>query len=230
MDSDTIIRFENVTKAYDTSTKIYALRNVSFEVDRGDKIAVTGPSGSGKSTLLNLIGGLDKPSEGDVFFDGIPLSTLNDDQCTRLRREKIGMIFQSFNLLPTLTALENVSLTMRLQGTGQKSSSLRAGEMLERVGLTNRSSHFPDEMSGGECQRVAIARALIFNPPLLLADEPTGNLDTKSGKKILKLLDDLNTEYNTSIILVTHDKQAASHCGRILKLRDGELVDGNDAL
>ncbi len=183
-----------------------------------------GPSGSGKSTLLNLICGLDEPSSGSILIDGVNLATLGDDARTRLRREKIGMIFQTFNLLPTLTATENVSLPLRLQGISRRDSEKRSKAMLDRVGLGARVTHRPDEVSGGERQRIAIARALIFEPPVLLADEPTGNLDSSTGQEILNLLDDLHRDFNTTILLVTHNLEAAMHCDRILHLRDGRVV------
>jgi putative ABC transport system ATP-binding protein len=183
-----------------------------------------GPSGSGKSTLLNLICGLDVPSAGRIVFDGVELSTLSDDELTRLRREKVGMVFQTFNLLPTLSAVENVSLPLRLQGQRSAEAASCAHKMLRRVGLEARATHRPDELSGGERQRVAIARALIFEPPLLLADEPTGNLDSQSGEEILDLLDELHRELNMTILLVTHNELAAAHCERLLLLHDGQIV------
>ena len=204
---------------------VLALRGVTLDISRGQFAAVMGPSGSGKSTLLNLICGLDQPTAGTIRIDGTELSRLNDDARTRLRREKIGMIFQTFNLLPTLTALENVALPLRLQGLSRNEAEKRARTMLTRVGLGDRLTHRPDELSGGERQRIAIARALIFAPPVLLADEPTGNLDSATGKEILDLLDDLHHEFNTTIVLVTHNAEAAQHCDLILRLRDGQLVN-----
>jgi putative ABC transport system ATP-binding protein len=185
---------------------------------------VMGPSGSGKSTLLNLICGLDQPTSGSIKLEGIELSALDDDRRTRLRREKIGMIFQTFNLLPTLTALENAALPLRLQGLQRHEAEERATAMLERVGLKTRAHHRPDELSGGERQRVAIARALVFRPPILLGDEPTGNLDSATGEETLRLLDDLHREYNTTVLLVTHNDLAAAFCDRILTLRDGRFI------
>jgi putative ABC transport system ATP-binding protein len=183
-----------------------------------------GPSGSGKSTLLNLVCGLDEPTSGSVKVEGVELSGLTDDARTRLRREKIGMIFQTFNLLPTLTAGENVALPLRLQGLSKHEAERRAAAMLVRVGLNSRAVHRPDELSGGERQRVAIARAVIFKPPLLLGDEPTGNLDSATGEEILHLLDDLHREYNSTLLLVTHNAQAACHCDRIVTLHDGRII------
>jgi putative ABC transport system ATP-binding protein len=184
-----------------------------------------GPSGSGKSTLLNLVCGLDEPTSGSVKVEGVELAGLTDDARTRLRREKIGMIFQTFNLLPTLTALENVALPLRLQGLSKKEAEDRATAMLNKVGLGSRMVHRPDELSGGERQRVAIARALIFRPPLLLGDEPTGNLDSKTGAEILVLLDDLQQEYQSTLLMVTHNADAAAFCNRIVRLHDGQIVE-----
>ncbi|MGE0128831.1 MAG: ABC transporter ATP-binding protein [Blastocatellales bacterium] len=218
-----MIQLENVSRDYGDGKLVRALDNVSLKIDRGERVAVMGPSGSGKSTLLNLICGLDEPTAGAVNIDGVNIASLDDDARTRLRREKIGMVFQTFNLLSTLTAIENVSLPLRLQGLSRREADKRARAMLERVGLGGRVTHRPDEMSGGERQRIAIARALIFQPPVLLADEPTGNLDSKTGEEILGLLDDLHREFNTTILMVTHNEEAAAHCDRIIRLRDGQL-------
>jgi putative ABC transport system ATP-binding protein len=219
-----MIELESVSREYGDGKVVRALDNVSLKIAHGERVAVMGPSGSGKSTLLNLICGLDEPTAGAVNIDGVNIASLNDDARTRLRREKIGMVFQTFNLLSTLTAIENVSLPLRLQGLSRREADQRARAMLERVGLGARATHRPDEMSGGERQRIAIARALIFQPPILLADEPTGNLDSKTGEEILKLLDDLHQEFNTTILMVTHNEEAARHCDRILRLRDGSVV------
>ncbi|MGH9803108.1 MAG: ABC transporter ATP-binding protein, partial [Blastocatellia bacterium] len=191
----------------------------------GERVAVMGPSGSGKSTLLNLICGLDEPTSGEVRIDGVNIASLDDDRRTRLRREKIGMVFQTFNLLPTLTAQENVALPLRLSGAAKKEADSRAAAMLDKVGLGERTTHRPDQVSGGERQRIAIARALIFQPPVLLADEPTGNLDSKTGEEILALMDDLHREFNTTILMVTHNEEAAGHCDRVIRLRDGKVVN-----
>jgi putative ABC transport system ATP-binding protein len=174
---------------------------------------------------LNLVCGLDEPTSGSVKVEGVELAGLTDDARTRLRREKIGMIFQTFNLLPTLTALENVALPLRLQGLSKKEAEDRAASMLGHVGLNSRTIHRPDELSGGERQRVAIARALIFRPPLLLGDEPTGNLDSKTGAEILVLLDDLQQEYQSTLLMVTHNAEAAAFCNRIVRLHDGQIVE-----
>jgi putative ABC transport system ATP-binding protein len=219
-----MIQMTNVSKTYGDQSTVKALINLSMAVEQGERVAVMGPSGSGKSTLLNLICGLDEPTSGSIKLEGIELASLNDDRRTRLRREKLGMIFQTFNLLPTLTAIENAALPLRLQGMRRRETEDRAMAMLERVGLKVRAHHRPDELSGGERQRVAIARALIFRPPILLGDEPTGNLDSATGEEILRLLDDLHREYNNTILLVTHNDLAAAFCDRILTLRDGQFV------
>ncbi len=219
-----MIQLENVSREYGDGKVVHALDHVSLRIERGERVAVMGPSGSGKSTLLNLICGLDEASSGRIVIDGADIASLDDDARTRLRREKIGMIFQTFNLLPTLTATENISLPLRLQGIARKDAEQRANRMLEKVGLAERATHRPDELSGGERQRIAIARALIFEPPVLLADEPTGNLDSKTGQEILTLLDDLHREFNTTILMVTHNEEAAAHCDRIIRLRDGKIV------
>ena len=224
MGKKAIVKFDSVTKTYDSHQNFTALKNISFEINHGEFMAIMGSSGSGKSTLLNLIAGLDKATSGEILIDGVSLSNLSDNECTRLRREKIGMIFQTFNLLPTLTAVENVSLPLRLQGVSQKESEERALEMLEHIDLNERSSHLPDELSGGERQRVAIARALIFKPQIILADEPTGNLDSKTGDTILNKLKELHETLKTTIILVTHDKSAVKYCNRIMKIKDGAIV------
>ena len=224
-ESDSVVRLEKVTKAYGEGQLFYALNGVNLEVRRGERVAIMGPSGSGKSTMLNLICGLDVPTSGRVFVEGTDLSQLSDDQRTRLRREKVGMVFQSFNLLPTLSAMENVSLPLRLRGLSRREAERRAHALLERVGLHRQTTHRPDEMSGGECQRVAIARALIFDPPLLLADEPTGNLDSASGAEVLRLLEELHRELNTTVLLVTHDVLTARSCERMLILRDGQVAE-----
>lgn len=224
-ESNSVVRLEKLARAYTDGQTFYALNHVDLEIGRGERVAIMGPSGSGKSTMLNLICGLDVPTSGRVCIEGTDLSQLSDDQRTRLRREKVGMIFQSFNLLPTLSAIENVSLPLRLRDRSRREAERRAEEMLERVGLHRQATHRPDEMSGGECQRVAIARALIFDPPLLLADEPTGNLDSASGEAVLKLLNELHRELNNTILLVTHDQKTAQSCERMLVLRDGRIAE-----
>src|SRR4051812_18765991 len=187
-------------------------------------VSIVGPSGSGKSTLLNLIGGLDRPTAGEIEIDGRPLSTLTDDELTRVRRDKIGFIFQFFNLLPTLSCLENVSLPLHLRGWPRKKIDDRARELLDLVQLSARLDHLPDELSGGERQRVAIARALSVFPPILLADEPTGNLDTQTGADILKLIHDLHERLGATVLIVTHDATVAESCARTIAIRDGRIV------
>jgi putative ABC transport system ATP-binding protein len=220
-----MIQLTNVTKSYGAGSSVLALNNITLRIGPAERVAVMGPSGSGKSTLLNLVCGLDEPTSGSVKVDGVELSGLTDDARTRLRREKIGMIFQTFNLLPTLTALENVALPLRLQGLTKKDAEGQAAAMLGRVGLKSRVIHRPDELSGGERQRVAIARAVIFKPPLLLGDEPTGNLDSATGEEILRLLDELQEEYQSTLLMVTHNVEAAAFCHRIVRLHDGQIVE-----
>ena len=225
MKQNLVIQLERVSREYGDGKVVRAVNDISLDIETGERVALMGPSGSGKSTLLNLICGLDEPTRGKVKIAGVDLSRLGDDDRTRLRRERIGMIFQTFNLLATLTSIENVALPLRLQGISRKAAEERSSIMLDRVGLTSRASHLPDELSGGERQRVAIARALIFSPPVLLADEPTGNLDSATGEAILNLLDDLHAEFQTTVVLVTHNEEAAAHCDRILRLRDGNIVN-----
>ena len=219
-----MIAVVDAVKTYEGKRRVTALDGVSFGVDAGEMVAVMGPSGSGKSTLLHLLGGLDQASAGSVRLDGTELTGLADDALTRVRRDKIGFIFQFFNLLPTLSAFDNVALPMRLQRRPAAVARETAERFLELVGLANRADHLPDELSGGECQRVAIARALVMSPRVLLADEPTGNLDTKTGGEILGLLAHINKEIGSTLVMVTHDADAATACHRILSLKDGKLV------
>jgi putative ABC transport system ATP-binding protein len=219
-----MVEVKELSKRYEGKRVVHALRSVSFKILPGEMVATMGPSGSGKSTLLNIIGGLDRPSEGSVFIEGVDLCSLNDNALTRVRREKIGFIFQFFNLLPTLTALENVALPMHLAGQSEKTAGKRASELLELVGLADRQDHLPDELSGGEQQRVAMARALALRPPLILADEPTGNLDSKNGNEVLVLFKRLQNQFKTTVLMVTHDSTAAGICDRILRMQDGCLA------
>ena len=220
-----MIQLDQVTKRFEGRTKVTALNAVSLTIARGEMVSIVGPSGSGKSTLLNLVGALDRPTSGDVRVDGQPLSGLSDDALTRLRRDKIGFIFQFFNLLPTLTSLENVALPLHLRGWNRARVTERANELLSLVGLADRLSHRPEELSGGQRQRVAIARALSIYPPILLADEPTGNLDSRTGADILALLHDLNERLAATVVIVTHDDGVARSCQRTITLRDGYVVD-----
>jgi len=206
-------------------TEVRALAGVSLEVAAGEFVAVRGPSGSGKSTLLHLIGGLDVPSAGEIRIDGAALSRLSDDELTVFRRRKIGFVFQFFNLLPTLSAEENVALPLLLDGVRARDARPRARVALEQVGLGHRGRHRPDELSGGEMQRAAVARALVIDPRLILADEPTGNLDTATGAQILGLIRRANAERGCTVILVTHDPRAATYGTRVITLKDGVVVE-----
>ena len=219
-----MISLSRVSKQFDGKRKVRALENLDLAVARGEMVSIVGPSGSGKSTLLNLIGGLDRPSSGEIRIDGRDISTLPDDDLTRLRRDKIGFVFQFFNLLPSLSCLENVALPLHLKGMPRGKTDARARELLDLVQLGNRVEHLPDELSGGERQRVAIARALAFYPPVLLADEPTGNLDSQTGAEILNLIRDLHARLNSTILIVTHDVGVAESCARTVALRDGHIV------
>jgi putative ABC transport system ATP-binding protein len=220
-----VIVLRGVSKQFEGKRKVTALERVDLSIERGEMVSLVGPSGSGKSTLLNLIGALDHPSEGEIEIDGTALSSLNDDDLTRVRRDKIGFIFQFFNLLPTLTCLENVSLPLHLRGWPRKKIEDRAGELLSLVQLGARLDHLPDELSGGERQRVAIARALSIYPPVLLADEPTGNLDTATGLEILKLIHDLHERLGATVLMVTHDRAVAESCERTIHIRDGRILE-----
>src|SRR5881296_920627 len=220
-----MVELHLVTKKFGGARDVVALDLVSLAIPRGEIVSIIGPSGSGKSTLLNLIGGLDRPTSGQVSIDGAPLADLSDDGLTRVRRDKIGFVFQFFNLLPTLTCVENVGLPLHLRGWPRKKVDDRARELLNLVQLDHRLEHLPDELSGGERQRVAIARALSVYPPILLADEPTGNLDTKTGQEILKLVDDLHARLGATILIVTHDSEVAERCSRTVVLRDGRIVE-----
>jgi putative ABC transport system ATP-binding protein len=221
-----ILQVQNIKKSYHMGRVVVpALRGVSFDVEEGEFLTVLGPSGSGKSTLLHLIGCLDRPDEGEILFEGRNVLILNDDELAELRLKRIGFVFQFFNLLPRLTALENVKIPLALAGISDKEADERARKLLELVGLGKRLNHRPSELSGGEQQRVAIARALINSPKLVLADEPTGNLDTKSGWEIVNLMRKLNEDIGQTFIVVTHDPQIAEAADRIIYLKDG-LIEG----
>jgi putative ABC transport system ATP-binding protein len=220
-----IIELNRVSKQFEGSRHVTALDQVSLTIPRGEMVSIIGPSGSGKSTLLNLVGGLDRPTAGDVRVDGEVLAGLSDDALTRVRRDKIGFIFQFFNLLPTLSCLENVGLPLHLRGWTRKKVDERARQLLNLVQLGHRMTHLPEELSGGERQRVAIARALSVYPPIILADEPTGNLDTHTGEEILGLVRDLHSRLGTTVVIVTHDMHVAQSCQRTVALRDGRVVE-----
>ncbi len=224
-----MIEIQNASKIYHQGGEdVPALRDVSFRIKKGEFLSIMGPSGSGKSTLLNLIGGLDQPTSGEIFIDGSPLHGISDDELTLIRRRKVGFIFQFFNLLPILTAEENVALPLLLDGFPFARVREKAVTLLEKVGLGGRIGHRPEQLSGGEMQRVAIARALVTDPAVLLADEPTGNLDSNRSKEILELLKDLNNKGQT-IVMVTHDSSAALFGTRIVRLKDGSVCEDTAA-
>jgi putative ABC transport system ATP-binding protein len=219
-----------VTKVYNTGrTPVHAVRGVSLSIAAGEFVSIMGPSGSGKSTLMHLLGALDTPTSGRALFQGRDLQTLSDRERSRFRRTKIGFVFQFFNLLPTLTAAENVALPLFLDGQSRVRALKQAAAALERVGLGHRAEHHPEEMSGGEMQRVAVARALVMEPEAVLCDEPTGNLDSANSREILNLLRSLPEKGRRSVVMVTHDQQAAAYADRLVHIRDG-LVAGIDEL
>ena len=220
-----IIKLQNVHKEYEMgNTKIHAVEDISLNIKQGDFIAIVGPSGSGKSTMMNLVGALDLATQGNIFLDGLNIEHLEESELAQIRGKKIGFVFQTFNLIPTQTALENVALPMLFQEIPREERIEKAKELLEKVKLSHRINHLPNELSGGERQRVAIARALANDPEVLLADEPTGNLDSKTGEEIINLFGKLNKEGKT-IIMVTHDLDLAKkHANKIIKLKDGRIV------
>ncbi|WP_299024707.1 ABC transporter ATP-binding protein [uncultured Thermanaerothrix sp.] len=221
-----IVSTQNLVKIYGQGvTAVHALRGINLTIQPGEFVAVMGPSGCGKSTLLHLIGGLDRPTSGKVVIEGEDLTQLSDDKVTALRRRKIGFVFQFFNLIPVLNALENAALPMILDGMRPSEAYQRAREWLERVGLGSRLAHRPSELSGGEQQRVAIARALASEPSIILADEPTGNLDSRASEEIAMLLRQISSEWGRTILLVTHDPRIAAYADRIVFLKDGQIVD-----
>jgi putative ABC transport system ATP-binding protein len=220
-----LIDIRDVTKTYEmgAETIVHALDGVSLSIEAGDYVAIMGPSGSGKSTLMNLIGCLDTPSTGSYVLKGREISSMNDDELAQIRNKEIGFIFQTFNLLPRADAVQNVELPLVYSGLARRERKARAEKALDAVGLGTRKHHRPNELSGGQRQRVAIARALVNDPSILLADEPTGNLDSKTGEEILALMDELHRGGNT-IILVTHEDELAQHASRVVRLRDGKIV------
>jgi len=224
-DENVLIEIRDLRKVYEMGdTQVRALDGVSVDVERGDFLAIMGPSGSGKSTLMNLIGCLDSPSSGTYRLNTQEVSTLDDDELARIRNREIGFVFQTFNLLARTSALENVEVPLIYAGVSRAERQRKAKEMLERVGLADRMHHQPSELSGGQRQRVAVARALVNSPSILLADEPTGNLDSKTGEEIMALFAQLNREGNT-IILVTHEEDIAAHARKRIRLRDGKIVE-----
>jgi putative ABC transport system ATP-binding protein len=217
-----MIELKGITKVYQLGQReLMVLRGINLEVARGEMVAIMGPSGSGKSTVLNLLGCLDKPSSGSYHLDGEEVSRLNRTELATIRARKIGFVFQQFNLLPRASALANVELGMRYAGGADRSKCIEA---LQRVGLADRIGHCPTEMSGGEQQRVAIARALVKNPPLILADEPTGNLDSRSGKDVISILTSLHAEQGITLVMITHDPHIAGYCKRTIYIKDGQIV------
>jgi len=221
----TVIETHDIRKTYIMGeVEVHALRGVSFTIERGEVVAIMGPSGSGKSTMMNTLGCLDRPTSGEYFLDGEAVASLNDDQLANIRNRKVGFVFQSFNLLSRQTAITNVELPLRYSGSTEKRRE-RAMDALKAVGLGDRMTHRPYELSGGQQQRVAVARAIVNNPAIIMADEPTGNLDSKVGQEIVNLLLGLNKDIGTTLIIVTHDPKIAEQTQRIIRLKDG-LLDG----
>jgi len=228
--TDEVLRLVSVHKVYRTvAEEVHALRGVSLAVRRGEFLAIMGPSGSGKSTLLNVVGCLDTPSEGEYFFEGNPVHRLGDTGLAEIRNGKIGFVFQNFNLLPRVSARKNVELPLIYAGLPRSERRSRAEGALAQVRLSHRSSHRPNELSGGEKQRVAIARALVTQPSLILADEPTGNLDSRVGNEIIALLEELNSAHGATILLITHDLGIARRCRRTISIQDGQIVQDTAA-
>jgi putative ABC transport system ATP-binding protein len=221
MKMKTVLKLVDVSKEYDGSTPFRALRDVSLEIEEGEFVSIVGPSGSGKSTLLHILGCLDKPSSGEMYLDGVKVSTLNDDALADIRCEKIGFVFQAFNLAPTLNVFKNVELPLIIQGMDEGERKKIVEKHLSLVGLSDKRNSLPSQLSGGEKQRLAIARALATSPKIILADEPTGNLDSKSGKTVLDFIADLHRERGITVILVTHDPNVAAYAERTIRIEDG---------
>ncbi len=220
-----MIEVSGLSKSYKTGNiEVIALREISFKIESGEYISIMGPSGSGKSTLMNILGCIDTPTSGSYRLDGQEVSTLDDEGLATIRNQKVGFVFQTFNLLPRLTALANVELPLVYSGTGRNERRERALKALERVGLSDRVNHKPNELSGGQSQRVAIARALINNPSIILADEPTGNLDRATGSDIINLFQRLNSEFGVTLVIVTHDQEVGKSAGRLIELVDGRIT------
>jgi len=225
--NNTIIELKDVQKIYHLGeVEVKALRDVDLKIKKEEFVAIMGPSGSGKSTLLHMIGCLDRPTSGKIYLDRVDISKLNDSELARLRGKKIGFVFQFFNLYPTLSARENIELPMLILESDKNERGKKSAKLLGTVGLEKRAEHLPSQLSGGERQRVAISRALANDPPLLLADEPTGNLDSKTGEEIMKFLDKLQEEEKVTIVMVTHESHIAKYAERIIRLKDGKIVDG----
>jgi putative ABC transport system ATP-binding protein len=223
-----VIEGYGLTKVYDGGVRVPALRGVDLQIERATFVAIMGPSGSGKSTLLNILGALDVPTEGRLLLEGVNVGQLSDDDRTLLRRRRIGFIFQQFNLLPILSAAENVAVPLRLEGIRATDTERSVNEVLTLVGLVERRDHLPSQLSGGEQQRVAIARALVTEPAIILADEPTGNLDSANGERIIAILRQLVDEHGQTVVLVTHDPTVAQRSDRVIHVRDGQICDDYD--
>ena len=224
MHSSKILEAQDLRRVYSGGeASVEALRNVSLQLESGDFVAIVGPSGCGKSSLLHLCGAMDRPSSGTIMFEDEALEQLDDDRLTRLRRERIGFVFQFFNLLPTLTVAENVALPLLLAGTRSQQAEAAADKWIARFGLAARRGHYPQQLSGGEMQRTAIARAVVHRPALLIADEPTGNLDSANGARVLELLRELNNEIRTTVLLATHSQEIAAGAKRVIHMKDGML-------
>ncbi|MDX1641377.1 MAG: ABC transporter ATP-binding protein [Balneolaceae bacterium] len=231
MSNSSILSVKNLSKTFTSGNKkLTVLKDITFSVEKGISCAIVGPSGSGKTTLLGLCAGLDKPTTGQVILNGQEISDFDESELSAIRNEQIGFVFQSFQLIPTLTALENVMVPIELRGLAYKDVENKAIELLDKVGLKDRTTHYPTQLSGGEQQRVGLARAFIHRPDILFADEPTGNLDGDTGAQIEDLLFDLNREEGTTLIIVTHDRELAAKCNRIIELKNGAIISDTSSL